>query len=101
MKKEELWVMITCLCCVVSYGAFYAFIIKTVPKKEEIDFRTRLHLHMLHSKQGNIAEIWYLYRMLFAQKRSLILCLCRVAIFSFGSCALFVYDTYLEATPLW
>ena len=81
LQPEELWVMITCASCFVLFGSFYAFIVNTVPRKQGLDFRTRLDLHLSFSMQGNIAEIW-------------------VAIFSLGSCVLFIVDTYMVATPI-
>mmetsp|Transcript_26577 Transcript_26577/g.92376 ORF Transcript_26577/g.92376 Transcript_26577/m.92376 type:complete len:1263 (-) Transcript_26577:93-3881(-) len=70
---------------VVACILYYGIIFRRVPPKRSLNYKGRLALYLATSKAGTINDLV-------------------MAVFSIGSCVLFVWETYLppeEGTPLW
>jgi len=82
MANGDLEVGVVSGICFSLMSLFYARLISTVPRKEDLTFVERLQTHFANSAIGQFCEVI-------------------VALTSLGSCILFVWDTYMTQTPIW
>lgn len=81
----EVLPIVTFVAATVVCALYYGFVFKQVPQKRSLNYKGRLALYLATSKAGTINDFV-------------------MAVFSIGSCVLFVWETYLPeelGTPLW